>query len=236
MSTAFLVDNILNDKDDNLDTIMSSDSSDSDATSDLKDSICDSPPPIQPSNYHHNLHHHIRHHNDHLLNDQDRDQHERDRDDDHEQDSINLNNNTTKRLSDDLLRTYNTMIRDNNQRLGIEVCCAKCNCYQFTRNNNHQHNDDTSSKTPTPPTAVTPTNNQPHQTNDNNSDDDLLQVINFKCEKCGSCDYVNDKETILKETTVKPVLKFSVSAILGDRKDCVKVRNGKILGNWHKLF
>lgn len=50
----------------------------------------------------------------------------------------------------------------------------------------------------------------------------------FKCEKCNSCEFHQEKETILKDSVVtKPVLKFSVSAILGDRKDCVKVRNGE---------
>ncbi|XP_041772844.1 uncharacterized protein LOC121594042 [Anopheles merus] len=47
----------------------------------------------------------------------------------------------------------------------------------------------------------------------------------FRCEKCGFGEYVvPGKQTILKESS-KPVLKFSVSAILGDRKECVKVRN-----------
>lgn len=50
----------------------------------------------------------------------------------------------------------------------------------------------------------------------------------FKCEKCNSCEFHHEKETILKESVVtKPVLKFSVSAILGDKNECVKVRNGK---------
>lgn len=48
----------------------------------------------------------------------------------------------------------------------------------------------------------------------------------FKCEKCNSCEFLHEKETILKESVTKPVLKFSVSAIL-DKKDCVKVRNGE---------
>uniref|UniRef100_A0A182UVU5 Uncharacterized protein n=1 Tax=Anopheles merus TaxID=30066 RepID=A0A182UVU5_ANOME len=44
----------------------------------------------------------------------------------------------------------------------------------------------------------------------------------FRCEKCGFGEYVvPGKQTILKESS-KPVLKFSVSAILGDRKECVK--------------
>lgn len=53
--------------------------------------------------------------------------------------------------------------------------------------------------------------------------------IEDKCEKCG---FHNDffrhtKDTHIKELPNKPVLKFSVSAILSDTKrDCVKVRNG----------
>lgn len=53
--------------------------------------------------------------------------------------------------------------------------------------------------------------------------------IEEKCEKCG---FHNDffrsaKDTRIKELPSKPVLKFSVSAILSDTKrDCVKVRNG----------
>lgn len=53
----------------------------------------------------------------------------------------------------------------------------------------------------------------------------------IKCEKCGlhSEFLTSAKDTLLKETSNKPVLKFSVSAILSDTKkrDCVKVRNGK---------
>jgi Zn ribbon nucleic-acid-binding protein len=52
--------------------------------------------------------------------------------------------------------------------------------------------------------------------------------IDFKCLKCGFHEFLNSKDTMLKETT-KPVLKFSVSAILSDSKrDCVKVRNGEL--------
>lgn len=49
-------------------------------------------------------------------------------------------------------------------------------------------------------------------------------------EKCLKCGFINDfyhKDTHIKELPSKPVLKFSVSAILSDTKrDCVKVRNG----------
>lgn len=52
-----------------------------------------------------------------------------------------------------------------------------------------------------------------------------------KCEKCGFTNEFytqNTKDTHIKELPSKPVLKFSVSAILSDTKrdSCVKVRNG----------
>ncbi|CRL06891.1 CLUMA_CG019618, isoform A [Clunio marinus] len=52
--------------------------------------------------------------------------------------------------------------------------------------------------------------------------------IDDKCEKCGFHNdfFQHSKETRIKELPNKPVLKFSVSAILSDTKrDCVKVRN-----------
>lgn len=55
-----------------------------------------------------------------------------------------------------------------------------------------------------------------------------------------------DASTILSEaertTTIgvvgvtKPILKFSVSAILGDRKECVKVRNGTWLMCFYQIL
>lgn len=56
-----------------------------------------------------------------------------------------------------------------------------------------------------------------------------VESIEEKCEKCGFLNdfYQNGKDTHIKELPNKPVLKFSVSAILSDTKrDCVKVRNG----------
>lgn len=53
--------------------------------------------------------------------------------------------------------------------------------------------------------------------------------IDDKCEKCGFHNnyFQHTKDTRIKELPIKPVLKFSVSAILSDTKrDCVKVRNG----------
>lgn len=55
--------------------------------------------------------------------------------------------------------------------------------------------------------------------------------IDDKCEKCGFHNdfFQHSKDTRIKELPIKPVLKFSVSAILSDTKrDCVKVRNGKL--------
>ena len=53
--------------------------------------------------------------------------------------------------------------------------------------------------------------------------------IEDKCEKCGFHNdfFRSSKDTRIEELPIKPVLKFSVSAILSDTKrDCVKVRNG----------
>lgn len=56
---------------------------------------------------------------------------------------------------------------------------------------------------------------------------DVDMQIELKCEKCGSSDIMPSEETIIN-TSSKPILKFSVSAILGDKNDVVKVRNGEI--------
>jgi predicted RNA-binding Zn-ribbon protein involved in translation (DUF1610 family) len=55
--------------------------------------------------------------------------------------------------------------------------------------------------------------------------------IDDKCEKCGfRNDFFQSSKERIKELPIKPVLKFSVSAILSDTKrDCVKVRNGKFI-------
>lgn len=81
--------------------------------------------------------------------------------------------------------------------LGIEMCCAKCGHFQIGQ------------RSPL----------KDHQT-------DTDSELDYKCDKCGGIDAINTKETLLKDSA-KPILKFSVSAILGDRKECVKVRNGK---------
>ncbi|XP_037047901.1 uncharacterized protein LOC119082492 [Bradysia coprophila] len=148
MSTAFLVDNILNDKEERTESLSSD--TESDTTSDIKDSVCGSP------------------RNDHLPNGDDK---------------INI--------SESLLRTY-AMIRNSGHHIGIdEMCCAKCGHFQITKRGGYEDTD---------------------------------IDLDFKCDKCGGSEAINTKETILKDS-VKPILKFSVSAILGDKKDCVKVRN-----------
>lgn len=159
MSTAFLVDNILNDKDERSESISSD--TESDTTSDIKDSVCGSP------------------RNDHLANGDDK---------------INI--------SESLLRTY-AMIRNSGHHIGIdEMCCAKCGHFQISKRGGYEDTD---------------------------------IELDFKCDKCGGLEAINTKETILKDS-VKPILKFSVSAILGDKKDCVKVRNGKTCSQIFFLF
>lgn len=74
--------------------------------------------------------------------------------------------------------------------------------------------------------------------NDNLKINNHDEGIDEKCEKCGFLNdfYQNSKDTRIKELPNKPVLKFSVSAILSDTKrDCVKVRNGKLNFFWYFL-
>lgn len=106
-------------------------------------------------------------------------------------------------LSESLLRTYAMIRQSGGQIAGLgEMCCGKCGHFQAA--------------------GV--------------EDGDGAEA---KCAKCGGgCEMLaKDATTILgdaERTTsivgagvTKPILKFSVSAILGDRKECVKVRNGK---------
>lgn len=173
MSTAFMVDNILNEVE-HISSVMSSDNEESeDSASDLKDSLCGSP----LANYQNNNNVHLENQN-HIA--------------------------TVERdhVSEDLIRTYN-MIRDS-RRLVVELCCIKCGHFQLKGG----PQDDSSGNSKPP----------------------------FKCEKCGGNEFIANnsncddekEETIIKEA--KPVLKFSVSAILSDNKsnkECVKVRNGE---------
>lgn len=194
MSTAFLVDNILNDKEDRSDSILSD--SESDATSDLKDSLCGSPESSENLSHHH-YHHHI-----------------------HQQTLPSVGDESTTKInhfSETLLRTYNSMMMRNNSATSdhledgnfVEMCCSKCG--HFQQLSKRSENNGTMTLT--------------DSSDDNNTDID----IDFKCDKCDSSEGVisaRDTNTILKDNS-KPILKFSVSAILGDKKECVRVRNGK---------
>lgn len=224
MSTAFLVDNILNDKEDRCDSIESD--TESDATSDLKDS-CGSPGSGEISLPTHNRHHHphyrfqydIHHHHlnrrqaspsSHIVGGGNG--------------GCDENTNKINRLSESIFRTYNTMMLrndsvsddhlDDNSSNCIEMCCSKCGHFQQLTKRNGGSGDD------------------------GHTDID----IDFKCDKCECQEGVitttttaaaaatitstKDTATLLKESA-KPILKFSVSAILGDRKECVKTRTGK---------
>lgn len=223
MSTAFLVDNILNDKEDRCDSIESD--TESDATSDLKDS-CGSPGSGEislPS--HHNHHHHHHHyrfqydiHHHHLNRQQESPSGQ----------SVgggcDENTNKISRLSESIFRTYNTMMLrndsvsddhlDDSSSNFIEMCCSKCGHFQQLTKRNGSGDD-------------------------GRGDGHTEIDIDFKCDKCECQEGVittattpapttpiKDTATILKESA-KPILKFSVSAILGDRKECVKARTGK---------
>lgn len=117
--------------------------------------------------------------------------------------------------TDDLLPSY-TVLRDRHDIDDIDdsdgsiageqpLCCAKCGHLAVMSPGNSK----------TPPIDCT--------------------GPDFKCDKCGCGDYIakdatfiagsKSKDANVNTTTTKPVLKFSVSAILGDRKECVKVRH-----------
>lgn len=172
MSTAFLVDNILSDKEDRPDSISSSASdieSEADTTYDLKDSLCGSPE------------------NSEMLH------------------ATSPTQDTKIHLSETLLRTYNSMMRNGGvvgggHHLTNEMCCTKCGHFQMVKQ---------------------------RSSSDSNGFDESDAEYDFKCDKCDSNEGYHAKETILKDSA-KPILKFSVSAILSDKKECAKVRNGKI--------
>lgn len=110
-----------------------------------------------------------------------------------------INNNQNSSLSDDdLMRSY-TMIQDQPDHTDHLSEFTCAKCGHFNENQNNNKLDD--------------------------------GPIDSKCEKCSfNNEFLNNSKdtTILKDSTSKPVLKFSVSAILSDTKrDCVKVRNGK---------
>lgn len=108
-------------------------------------------------------------------------------------------NESKLNLPETLLRTYTTMMRHGGgHHLGIEMCCTKCGHFQIVKRSGA----------------------------DNSGYDDTDIELDFKCDKCDSHEGVHAKDTILKDSA-KPILKFSVSAILSDKKECAKVRNGK---------
>lgn len=214
MSTAFLVDNILNDKDDRCDSIESD--TESDATSDLKDS-CGSPGSGEISLPSHNHHRYRFQYDIHHLNRRQQQQSPSSHCVGGGHGGCDENTNKINRLSESIFRTYNTMMLrndsvsdehlDDNSSNCIEMCCSKCGHFQ--------------------------------QLTKRNGGDDHNEIdIDFKCDKCECQEGVitttttttttstKDTATILKESA-KPFLKFSVSAILGDRKECVKARTGK---------
>lgn len=117
---------------------------------------------------------------------------------------------------------------------GVELCCGKCGHFQVISNRKHQQQQ----------------HHRSLATACDDSADSVDAAIDFKCDKCGGTDAVigkvvsdDAKECISSDgitatgatmmmnggnSVTKPILKFSVSAILGDRKECVKVRNGKV--------
>lgn len=135
------------------------------------------------------------------------------------------------KLSESLLRTY-AMIRQGSTvgsglvdaATGEDSCCTKCGSFQPDRrsvNGRKGCGDD---------------------------EEDIVMVMDFRCEKCNEREAMSamlagrtiESNAMLKDATrttigatgvTKPFLKFSVSAILGDRKECVKVRNGKSIQN-----
>lgn len=109
------------------------------------------------------------------------------------------NTDSKLNLSESLLRTYNMIKNGAEHHIDIEMCCAKCGHFQIMK----------------------------RSTNDTGAYDDPDIEFDFKCEKCDSHEGVQTKDTILKDSA-KPILKFSVSAILSDKRDCAKVKNGKI--------
>lgn len=186
MSTAFLVDNILNEKEDRPDSLSSAASatsissasdidSEADTTYDLKDSLCGSPK-----------------NNSEMLH------------------APTPASDTKIHLSETILRTYNSMMRNgglvggrdadgSSDDQAIEMCCNKCGHFQIVKQ---------------------------RMSSESNGFDESDAEYEFKCDKCDSNEGVHAKETILKDSA-KPILKFSVSAILSDKKECAKVRNGK---------
>lgn len=217
MSTAFLVDNILNDKEERPDSLTT------DTESDETSSLCGTPESNENISPIHNYQHREQQTLISGVN------------------SANVvggenTSNKVSKFSETLLRTYSTMIRnsecitsdDHSDEASInfiEICCTKCGHFQQlnkTRNSNNGINNGAND------VCFTSVNDC---SDDNNTDMD----IDFKCDKCESNEGVisNQKETtttILKDNT-KPILKFSVSAILGNKEECARVRHGEYIAS-----
>lgn len=190
MSTAFFVDNILSDKEERSESLIS-DTEESDTVSDIKDSVCSSPDLCEHRN------------NNYAY-------------DTKQQPSPPSSGGSDERthkitpFSDTIFRTYNTMMLRSESVTSdqlddscnfVEMCCSKCGHFQ-----------------------------QLSKRGDTRDDHNTEIDIDFKCDKCDCNEGViassKETQTLLKESA-KPILKFSVSAILGDKRECTKSRNGK---------
>uniref|UniRef100_A0A182MK99 Uncharacterized protein n=1 Tax=Anopheles culicifacies TaxID=139723 RepID=A0A182MK99_9DIPT len=260
MSTAFMVDSILQDKDSpteqvtrctdgsspvgvlpggvsNGDAGSLASISDSDEFDEPKDSssLCDSPKSFHSLHHHphHAQHHHPssgvdhqlhlhHHHHHHLLAQH---HHAASYSDDEvpagPPSSINGGHSIGRRSA-----TFRSAHPDEGVEQ-MDYCCAKCGHCQAELNPGSRGSP---SGAPSGGNGMEKRNSEGEHNNNNGKeegvpDGDGGSEYEFRCEKCGYGEYVvPGKQTILKEST-KPVLKFSVSAILGDKKDCVKVRN-----------
>ncbi|XP_050074017.1 homeobox protein Hmx [Anopheles maculipalpis] len=259
MSTAFMVDSILQDKDtpseqvsrctdgsspvgvlpgavSNGDAGSLASISDSDEFDEPKDSasLCDSPKSFHGLHHHHAAgDHHLHLHHHHLLAQHHHSHHHSSAYSDDEVPAgppSSINGGSIVRRP---IGTYRTHPDDGVPLEQMDFCCAKCGHCQAELNPGSR-----SSPVGGPGTGVDKRGSEREHNNNNNGGskeesggpevvggDGGLCEFEFRCEKCGFGEYVvPGKQTILKESS-KPVLKFSVSAILGDKKDCVKVRN-----------
>uniref|UniRef100_A0A182QTE2 Homeobox domain-containing protein n=1 Tax=Anopheles farauti TaxID=69004 RepID=A0A182QTE2_9DIPT len=273
MSTAFMVDSILQDKDSPGGQVSSSpvggppgasigdgslaSISDSDEFDEPKDtgSLCDSPKSFH-SLHHHHLHHHhhpnhpagdqLHHlHHHHLLQHHHHHHHHHQRSGSFSDDELpagppSINGGSIGRRPPTF--RGHSAVDDGLPLEQMDFCCAKCGHCQPELNPGSRASPATGSVGGTDAIVtgaekrVTEGENNNNNNNNRDGKDDSVSPeggtgeagseFEFRCEKCGFGEYVvpGKQTTILKENT-KPVLKFSVSAILGDKKDCVKVRN-----------
>ncbi|XP_001664321.2 homeobox protein B-H2 isoform X1 [Aedes aegypti] len=131
----------------------------------------------------------------------------------------NVNNSS---FSDDelgpasVIRSYNNGANDENNAILMDYCCGKCGHYQSEPSPSDRHRLRVD--------RGGPGGDGGDVVNERHFSSGEAGEYEFRCEKCGFSEFIASKQTILKEVA-KPVLKFSVSAILGDKKECVKVRN-----------